>query len=118
MTALILNLQSDSSEKSGDIGSAANYQIGILYVSVASMLSGLSTALTQKALVSSKPRHALFFSAELAVYGIIFLVAQDSYLNIRNARDPVKGVIDLFNISVWSWQSFVPVLTNVREYHF
>ena len=40
----------------------------------ASTLSGLSTALTQRALVGSAPRHALFFSAELAVYGIAFLI--------------------------------------------
>ena len=40
----------------------------------ASMLSRLSTALTQRALTNAKPRHALFFSAELAVYGIIFLL--------------------------------------------
>ena len=51
----------------------------------ASMLSGLSAALTQRALVGSAPRHALFFSAELAMYGILFLVVHMHFS--ANGRD-------------------------------
>ena len=75
----------------------------------ASMLSGLSAALTQKALVGSKPRHPLFFSAELAVYGIIFLL-------VRALFSSESGIITsgaLF--SGWTPYTFIPVTTNVRK---
>jgi hypothetical protein len=75
----------------------------------ASMLSGLSAALTQKALVGSKPRHPLFFSAELAVYGIIFLL-------VRALFSSESGIITsgaLF--SGWTAYTFIPVTTNVRK---
>ena len=73
----------------------------------ASMLSGLSAALTQKALVSSKPRHPLFFSAELAVYGIIFLLVRALFS--KEGASILSG--DLF--SGWTPYTFIPVATNV-----
>ena len=72
------------------------------------MLSGLSAALTQRALVGSKPRHPLFFSAELAVYGIIFLL-------VRALFSSESGIITTGALfSGWTPYTFIPVITNVR----
>jgi solute carrier family 35 (UDP-sugar transporter), member A1/2/3 len=73
----------------------------------ASMLSGLSAALTQRALVGSKPRHPLFFSAELAVYGIIFLLL-NAIFNSKESATILAG--GLFNH--WTLMTLIPVTTN------
>ena len=72
----------------------------------ASMLSGLSAALTQRALVGGKQRHPFFFSAELAVYGIIFLL-----INLIFNNDIKGGGSALF--SNWDWMTLIPVIINV-----
>lgn len=81
----------------------ANYQLGVVMVLGASGLSGLSTALTQRALAGPKPRDALFFSAELAVYGILFLI-----VNMFRSGEA-------FSVSIlrgWELRGLIPVLTN------
>jgi hypothetical protein len=88
---------------------SANYRLGLMMVLGASMLSGLSAALTQKALVGSKPRHPLFFSAELAVYGIIFLVVRALFS--AESESILAG--NLF--AGWNPYTFIPVTTNVRR---
>ena len=76
----------------------------------ASMTSGLAGALTQRALVGSKPRHPLFFSAELAVYGILFLLCNALY-NPHNSKESASIVKDgLFN--GWTLLTLIPVITN------
>ena len=117
------------------VGNAADYQLGVLMVLGASMLSGLSTALTQRALTNALPRHALFFSAELAVYGILALFASlaastdwvkvctDFFYRKRYSNVWYNAVIDFkvfdkgevpsFSLHKgWELQTFVPVLTN------
>lgn len=84
------------------------YQLGLLCVAIASMLSGLSAALTQRVLVGAKQRHPFFFSAELAVYGIVFLL-----INLVFNND-IKGPSGhLF--SNWDTMTLIPVVTNVSE---
>ena len=73
----------------------------------ASMLSGLSAALTQKALVGSKQRHPLFFSAELAVFGIIFLIVRALFS--KEGASILSGSL----FSGWTPYTFIPVATNV-----
>ena len=51
--------------------------VGVACVMGASAISGLSTALTQRALSSG--RNGMFFSAELAFFGIIVLVGKDLF---------------------------------------
>lgn len=75
----------------------------------ASMLSGFSSALTQKALVGARPRHPLFFSAELALYGIVFLLA-----NALCSRDGSKLLTGGF-LDGWTPYTLIPVFTNVRQ---
>lgn len=71
------------------------------------MMSGLSAALTQKALVSvTQQRHPLFFSAELAFYGIIFLL-----INLYFNNDIRDNSTSLF--TNWDLYTFIPVITNV-----
>lgn len=87
----------------------ANYRVGLMMVLGASMLSGLSAALTQRALVGSKPRHPLFFSAELAVYGIVFLVIRSLFS--EESTSIISGQL----FSGWSLYTLIPVATNVRN---
>ena len=68
------------------------------------MISGLSAALTQKGLVGDRKRFPFFFSAELAVFGIVFLL-----LNLIFNND-IKGG-SLF--SNWNYYTLIPVITNV-----
>ena len=83
--------------------------MGLIMVLSASLLSGLSAALTQKALVGSKPRHPLFFSAELAVYGIIFLIVRSLFSS--ESKLILSG--DLF--AGWTPYTLIPVTLNVSS---
>ena len=88
---------------------------GMLLVAGASLLSGLSSALTQKAVTPVEmkdkklmvPRHTMLLSAEMAVYGIAFLL-----VNLYFNSDIAKGGTI---ISHWTLWTFIPVLTNVRS---
>lgn len=106
--AYILNSDAGAAITGGNVD-LANYHFGIMMVCGASMISGLSAALTQRALVGSRPRHPLFFSAELAVYGIAFLVVNA----LVNPNSKEKDIIlsgGLFN--GWTMLTLVPVVTN------
>jgi hypothetical protein len=74
------------------------------------MMSGLSAALTQRALVGGQPRHAIFFSSELAVYGIIFLVLRDCFYGESKPADMLQGYL-----SAWDFYSLIPVIANVSS---
>ena len=81
--------------------------LGIVLVGTASLLSGLSAALTQRAITATgtKQRHVLLLSCEMAVYGILFLGA-----NLWVNSDVVAGG------SLWShWTAYtlIPVVSNV-----
>ena len=93
--------------------SSANYQLGVLLVMGASMMSGLSAALTQKALSQGTPRHALFFSAELGVYGILFLLGRDLYSGNVKSTELFSGLV-----ANWDLYSLIPVLVNVCQQIF
>ena len=84
----------------------SSYQIGLIYVAGASMMSGLSAALTQRALVGLEQRHPLFFSAELAFYGIIFLL-----INLYFNNDIKGGSMNL--LLHWDMYTLIPVIANV-----
>lgn len=88
------------------IESTADYQLGVSMVLGASMLSGLSAALTQRALTNASPRPALFFSAELAAYGILFLLVTLCFSE-EGSRVYKNGIQ-----TGWDAKAFVPVLFN------
>ena len=90
-------------------GSGKDYQLGVSIVLGASMLSGLSSALTQRALVGHKPRHPLFFSSELAVYGIVFLL-----INALCSKEGAKIFHGNF-FHGWTPYTIIPVITNVKK---
>lgn len=95
-----------TSGSSSNVALSSGYHFGLLMVAAASIISGLSAALTQRALVGSKPRHSVFFSAELAVYGIAFLL-----INLIFNNDIKGGGFALF--SNWDLYTLIPVITNV-----
>jgi hypothetical protein len=96
---------SSSGGSSGN--SAADYRLGVIVVSAASVISGLSSALTQRALVGSKSvRSPLFLSAELAIYGILVLL-----INILVNNEVGNEISKLPH---WSFWTLIPVVTNVR----
>jgi hypothetical protein len=84
----------------------SNYQFGLVMVATASLLSGMSAALTQQALVDFRKRQPFFFSAEMAFYGIFFLL-----INLLFNND-IKGG-SLF--SNWDLLTLIPVITNVSH---
>ena len=103
--AVVLNMPMGAGSEM-KIDNMADYQLGVVMVLGASMLSGFSTALTQRALTDKNKRPALFFSAELAVYGIVFLL-----VNMCFSAEGAK----IFKVGVhkgWQPQTFVPVITN------
>jgi UDP-sugar transporter A1/2/3 len=105
--AVVLNMGGPaSSSAAADTNSM--YQIGLLCVAAASMLSGLSAALTQRAVTGSGggARNTLLLSAEMAVYGIIFLL-----INLVFNND-TKGSGSL--LTNWNLPTLIPVITNVR----
>eukprot|EP01038_Epipyxis_sp_PR26KG_P015373 gene15373-20724_t len=107
--AVVLNLGPSSSTSvktmTNVISGISNYHLGLIMVAIASMISGFAAALTQRALVdNSKKRHPYFFSAELAVYGIIFLL-----INNHFNSDIAEGGNILSN---WNLLTFIPVITN------
>jgi hypothetical protein len=85
------------------------FQIGLLCVGSASMLSGLSATLTQRAITGSNQRNTLVLSAEMAVYGIVFLL-----LNLAFNSD-IKAGAGAGLFSNWDLQTLIPVLSNVSD---
>ncbi len=86
------------------------YQFGLFCVASASMLSGLSAALTQRALSGKQSRHTMLYSAEMAVYGIVFLLG-----NLM-----VNGEIQAGSTlwAHWDLSTMFPVVTNVSNVIF
>jgi UDP-sugar transporter A1/2/3 len=84
-------------------GGDSTYITGITMILGASAISGLSTALTQKALKSG--RHALLFSGELAVFGIFVLVVTDWFQKKQLFQEggPFQG---------WTLSTLIPVVSN------
>jgi len=117
-----------ASAQTANVGaSGARYQKGVLMVMAASALSGVCAALTQRSLQQSK-RNALFYSAEMAVYGIIALLVSSLNLSFNKGGlsvDPsgleelTRGVMfpsDLHAMNIVKrnplWV-FIPIIVNV-----
>ena len=115
-----------SSAHSANIGvSGQTYRNGVLMVVGASALSGISTALTQRSLQTAK-RNALFYSAEMAVYGIIALLLSsiksgfDSkgglYVDYTSGIEELTKGVSLDDIPKWSKSPMwvmIPIIVNV-----
>jgi hypothetical protein len=105
--AVLLNIGQNTSPS----GESGNYQLGLIVVASASMISGLSAALTQRALVGNKSvRSPVFMSAELAVYGIFVLLLN---LMLNNELGSATGSF----LANWSVYTLVPVISNVSPIH-
>lgn len=105
------------------------YQRGVLCVLGASLLSGVCAMLTQKVLQSGR-RHALFYSAEMAVYGIAALLLSSLGLSFDQGQvrwDARGGLSELGSgvrvdeMGHWGRSAawvMVPVLVNVSRPSF
>jgi len=101
-----------SFNKVSDISALGSTSLGIALVLMASMISGVSTALTQKTLQiagEGKGRNSIFLSAEMAVYAIPFLMISDK-LSSKTIKKDCKEGDDFF--AYWSIFTFIPVLSN------
>ncbi len=111
IAAMMLNLPSNSAPATASLSHTAdpNYQFGLIAVGAASMISGLSAALTQLALQAGngggKTRSSFFLSAELAVYGILFLTGN---LLLNSDLKPGQGLFSNWDLLTW-----IPVTTSV-----
>lgn len=111
LLAVLLNMKGPSGSSSSSTAASVYYQYGLMYVIIASLTSGLAAALTQKALVNSSPRHPMFFSAELAVYGILFLLVQN-YIAFQQGKTS-DFLLSSQIFSNWDVYTLIPVLANV-----
>jgi hypothetical protein len=95
--------------KSMTLGASINiqYKTGVLVVLLSSMLSGISAALVQKAFTVPKPKNPILFSAEMAVYGIVFLLIKEMCFGAK--------FTDTFSLKLfhnWTAMTLIPVFTN------
>ena len=86
------------------------YHVGVILCLSASSLSGLSGALVQTALTGKTPQNPFIYTAELALYGIMFLLITSLYMSSeRDKEQLLSGKM----FASWSAQTFIPVVTNV-----
>ena len=99
--AIVLNMDFGTNSK---VDFSESYQLGIIMVAVSSMISGLATALTQKALMGYRKEQPFVFSAELAIFGCVFLFFN---MLFNSNADNIDGFF-----SSWSLYTLIPVVTN------
>ena len=105
IAACILNMGASQSISDKDY---SNFQVGVFMVLAASAISGLSGALSQKALSGiEQPRHSILLSSEMAVYGIMFIIG-------RILLTPVEMESIERNGFWYGWTpyTFIPVTAN------
>jgi len=87
--------------------------LAALFVMAASMISGLSAALTQKVLTRSSNVNSLLVSAELAVYGIVFLVVKEVFWDLKHLSPAVASGQLVHNFwEGWGVWTLLPVLSS------
>eukprot|EP01038_Epipyxis_sp_PR26KG_P012046 gene12046-16120_t len=143
IAALILNIEEQTlhnhniSHILSSTSLDSKYSIGVMMVCVASVISGLSSALMQKAFTSCESsngngsRDPIYFSAELAIYGIMFLVlsmiismviSTQTNMFHNTSHSPVQvtsfpsnnyyNYIPFGLFKHWNFWTFIPVTTN------
>lgn len=83
-----------------------NYEVGVLCVLGASLLSGFSTSCLRVAYNPPHCRHALLLSVELAVYGMVLMVV---YHFIDRGAVTAPCLSFFHN---WSLYTLIPVISN------
>ena len=115
VAAILLNLPTSTPTTASTSLSnmmSSNYQIGVAAVAAASLISGVSSALLQKSLVTKPNRSSIFLSAELAIYGCVLMfvhILVSSWFS--SSSDDNINVLSLFDH--WTWLTLVPVTTSV-----
>lgn len=85
----------------------AEQNIAVVCVIIASMISGLSAALTQR-LLTQKKTNSIFVSAQFGVYGILFLVSKEVFWDQTTAGHSKSSSL----LAGWDFWALVPVLTS------
>jgi UDP-sugar transporter A1/2/3 len=86
--------------------SSKHFSHGVLPIMMASFLSGLAGAITQKSLQSGGGRNALMFTMELCVASILILL-----VSFATSEDG-KQITERGFFDQWSFMTMVPILTN------
>ena len=111
-TAVVLNMNGSGAATPSLESTNTGYELGLLCVAVASLLSGLSAALTQRAVTgtNANTRNTMLLSAEMAVYGIVFLLLNLLFNSDIQADTAASGG---HLLSHWDLSTLIPVITNV-----
>mmetsp|Transcript_3048 Transcript_3048/g.6325 ORF Transcript_3048/g.6325 Transcript_3048/m.6325 type:complete len:350 (+) Transcript_3048:78-1127(+) len=96
----------DSNETTKFSLSSRHVSHGVLPIMLASFLSGLAGAITQKSLQSGGGRNALMFTMELCVASILILLVSFA------TSDDGKKIQERGFFDQWTFLTLVPILTN------
>mmetsp|Transcript_11862 Transcript_11862/g.17680 ORF Transcript_11862/g.17680 Transcript_11862/m.17680 type:complete len:332 (+) Transcript_11862:1-996(+) len=96
----------DSNETTNFSLSSRHVSHGVLPIMLASFLSGLAGAITQKSLQSGGGRNALMFTMELCVASILILLVSFT------TSDDGKKIQERGFFDQWTFLTLVPILTN------
>jgi solute carrier family 35 (UDP-sugar transporter), member A1/2/3 len=89
----------------------AEQNVAALCVLAASMISGLSAALTQKVLTGSS--NSLLVSAQLGFYGILFLVVKEVFWDLGHLSPPSAALLLADGFwDGWDLWALLPVLSS------
>ncbi|DBA02262.1 TPA: hypothetical protein N0F65_007672 [Lagenidium giganteum] len=110
--AVLLSVAKDPSSSNGDADVELDFQLGLLPVIVASILSGVGATITQRSMQVHR-RDVSLVTMELALYGSIFLVLP---VLLPSPSRLDSSSISAVPISQWldGWDSFtlIPIVTN------
>ena len=112
VAAVLLN--ASNTPTSGSATSSAStldYHFGLFCCLTASGLSGLSGALVQRALSGTVAQNPFLYTAELATYGIIFLLVTSLF------REKERDIMLSGNLFTnWEVYTLIPVSANVSTH--
>ena len=114
VAAVLLNASNTPTSGSGSATSSAStldYHFGLFCCLTASGLSGLSGALVQRALSGAVAQNPFLYTAELATYGIVFLLVTSLF------REKERDIMLSGNLFTnWEVYTLIPVTANVSIY--
>mmetsp|Transcript_7113 Transcript_7113/g.15475 ORF Transcript_7113/g.15475 Transcript_7113/m.15475 type:complete len:447 (-) Transcript_7113:1322-2662(-) len=105
-TTVTTKLISSSSPSSYFALTSRHVSHGVLPIAIASLLSGLAGAITQKSL-QNQNRHALLFTMELCIASLLLLLLSFAFQSQDGMRIRQQGFFD-----EWTVFTLIPILTN------
>lgn len=96
-------------EGSDDMGNS--FALGIVPCIVASVLSGLASALSQVALQAHN-RNSFLFTMELSLFSMVSVLLVQTGMGLLNGSADTTNVITVLQFDGWTLMSLIPVLSN------